>query len=229
MYKAEPVGNAAKNSLSQIWNGPAMQAMRKAHARGEAASFRECRECLYPQPRLPLVAAGFLLDPFQCDVIEVASQLRKVHVGFASATGADLVSITNPTEGISATTAPDGIDVLIYPAYLKRGLTHAHFDINTTDPYVPVFQYVVPIRRQVGFDTDLYYQKGQARTQNVRIPEGYEIDSIVNENPEFVLAVVNDYLRCEYVPAADGFVGGFKVEVILKNGEKEVFTMNVLK
>lgn len=64
MYKAEPIGNVAKASLSQIWNGPAMQAMRRAHARGEAAVFPECRDCRYPQPRLPLVVAGFFLDPF---------------------------------------------------------------------------------------------------------------------------------------------------------------------
>jgi radical SAM protein with 4Fe4S-binding SPASM domain len=64
MYKAGPVGNLREFTLSQIWNNEPMQAMRIAHGRGEAATYPECRQCVYPQPRLPLVIAGFMLDPF---------------------------------------------------------------------------------------------------------------------------------------------------------------------
>jgi radical SAM protein with 4Fe4S-binding SPASM domain len=64
MYKAGPVGNLRKSTMAQLWNNQPMQAMRAAHARGEAAIFPECRDCAYPQPRLPLVVAGFMLDPF---------------------------------------------------------------------------------------------------------------------------------------------------------------------
>jgi radical SAM protein with 4Fe4S-binding SPASM domain len=64
MYNAGPVGNIRENSLGQIWNGERMQAMRKAHACGDLSEVPECRLCNYPRPRLPLIVAGFLLDPF---------------------------------------------------------------------------------------------------------------------------------------------------------------------
>jgi radical SAM protein with 4Fe4S-binding SPASM domain len=65
LYKAGPVGNLTKSTLTQIWNNGAMQSMRAAHARGDAALFTECRDCAYLQPRLPLVIAGFMIDPFR--------------------------------------------------------------------------------------------------------------------------------------------------------------------
>lgn len=64
LYKAGPVGNLTDSTLAQVWNNQPMQAMRAAHARGEAAVYPECSDCAYPQPRLPLIIAGFMLDPF---------------------------------------------------------------------------------------------------------------------------------------------------------------------
>ncbi len=64
LYKAGPVGNLREESLADIWNGEPMQAMRRSHVSGDVSQFRECVECAYLQPRLPLTVAGFLLDPF---------------------------------------------------------------------------------------------------------------------------------------------------------------------
>jgi len=64
MYNAGPVGNIREKSLGDIWNGERMQAMRRAHARGDLSDVPECRLCNYPRPRLPLIVAGFLLNPF---------------------------------------------------------------------------------------------------------------------------------------------------------------------
>jgi len=64
LYKAPPVGNIWRNSLAEIWNNNTMQAMRRAHARGDESPFPECVDCSYSRPRLPLIIGGFLLDPF---------------------------------------------------------------------------------------------------------------------------------------------------------------------
>jgi radical SAM protein with 4Fe4S-binding SPASM domain len=64
LYKAGPVGNIRKDPLAEIWNGEQMQAMRRAHVEGEVSAYPECVDCAYPRPRLPLILAGFLLDPF---------------------------------------------------------------------------------------------------------------------------------------------------------------------
>ncbi len=64
LYKAPPVGNVWKNSLSEIWNNKTMQAMRRAHAKGDESPFPECVDCSYSRPRLPLIIGGFVLDPF---------------------------------------------------------------------------------------------------------------------------------------------------------------------
>lgn len=64
LYKAPPVGNIWKNSLSEIWNNETMQAMRRAHVSGDESPFPECVDCSYSRPRLPLIVGGFLLDPF---------------------------------------------------------------------------------------------------------------------------------------------------------------------
>jgi hypothetical protein len=64
LYKAGPVGDLKSHSLSEIWNGEPMQAMRRSHIAGDVSCFPECVDCAYLQPRLPLTAAGFLVDPF---------------------------------------------------------------------------------------------------------------------------------------------------------------------
>jgi radical SAM protein with 4Fe4S-binding SPASM domain len=64
LFKTAPVGNLKQHSLHEIWNNERMQAMRQAHVSGNITQFPECAGCGYPRPRLPLIMAGFLLDPF---------------------------------------------------------------------------------------------------------------------------------------------------------------------
>jgi radical SAM protein with 4Fe4S-binding SPASM domain len=64
LYKTAPIGNAARESLAQIWNNESMKAMRRAHICGDLSTAPECLSCAYPRPLLPLILAGFLLDPF---------------------------------------------------------------------------------------------------------------------------------------------------------------------
>jgi pyruvate-formate lyase-activating enzyme len=59
-----PVGNLQHESLAAVWNCERMQAIRRAHISKDISSFRECVQCAYPRPILPLVLAGFLLDPY---------------------------------------------------------------------------------------------------------------------------------------------------------------------
>jgi pyruvate-formate lyase-activating enzyme len=59
-----PIGNLLDEPLAGIWNCERMQAMRRAHISKDISSFRECVQCGYPRPMLPLVLAGFLLDPY---------------------------------------------------------------------------------------------------------------------------------------------------------------------
>jgi radical SAM protein with 4Fe4S-binding SPASM domain len=63
LYKAEPVGNVRNNTLAVIWNNERMQAMRQAHLQRDESRFRECVDCAYPRPTLPMIFGGFLLDP----------------------------------------------------------------------------------------------------------------------------------------------------------------------
>jgi radical SAM protein with 4Fe4S-binding SPASM domain len=64
LYKAEPVGNMLRESLAEIWNNERMQTMRRAHIAGDVSGLTECLRCAYPRPLLPLILAGFILDPF---------------------------------------------------------------------------------------------------------------------------------------------------------------------
>ena len=80
LYKAPPVGNIRRNSLSEIWNNKTMQAMRRAHASGDESPFPECVDCSYSRPRLPLIVGGFLLDPFLVGrLMPVAERLAYWH------------------------------------------------------------------------------------------------------------------------------------------------------
>ena len=64
LFKTGPVGNVTKNSLAEIWNCEPMRALRLAHIAGDISGHPECLNCCYPQPRLPLIISGFLLEPF---------------------------------------------------------------------------------------------------------------------------------------------------------------------
>lgn len=80
LYKAPPIGNLKENSLAEIWNGERIQAMRRAHSTGHVSSLPECVDCAYPRPFLPLILAGFLVDPFTVGrLVPIAEKLAFWH------------------------------------------------------------------------------------------------------------------------------------------------------
>lgn len=82
LYKAGPVGSLKEQSLAEIWNGKKMQAMRRSHIDGDISGFRECVDCAYLQPRLPLAVAGFLLDPFAAGKLLPLAERLALWYGF---------------------------------------------------------------------------------------------------------------------------------------------------
>ncbi|HYK88110.1 MAG TPA: radical SAM protein [Acidobacteriota bacterium] len=80
LYKAQPVGNVIETPLMEIWNNERMQSMRRAHLRGDITAFPECVDCAYPRPRLPLILAGFVLEPFSVGkLVPLAEKLAFWH------------------------------------------------------------------------------------------------------------------------------------------------------
>lgn len=80
MYRAPAVGNVRRKPLAEIWNDAPMQAMRRAHASRAASLPLECAVCAYPRPRLPMIMAGFLLDPFTAGkLVPLAEKLAFWH------------------------------------------------------------------------------------------------------------------------------------------------------
>jgi len=62
-WRAEPVGQIREQGLAEIWNGPAMAAMRRAHLAGRSAELAACRTCQAVEPRRLLAAASLLAPP----------------------------------------------------------------------------------------------------------------------------------------------------------------------
>ena len=60
MLDGAPVGNVGRESLNEIWNGEAMQGMRRLHASGRAGEIDICSRCCTTIPH-PLLVAGSLI------------------------------------------------------------------------------------------------------------------------------------------------------------------------
>ncbi len=60
MLGGKTLGRIGESSLSEIWNSPAMQKMRRKHASGRGAEIDICSRCCAPAPH-PLLVAGSLL------------------------------------------------------------------------------------------------------------------------------------------------------------------------
>lgn len=64
-WKSESLGNLNEQSLTQIWNGPKMQALRAAHVDGDIDAYPDCVNCQAPKPRLPLILGSFVAGSLQ--------------------------------------------------------------------------------------------------------------------------------------------------------------------
>jgi radical SAM protein with 4Fe4S-binding SPASM domain len=60
MLDGTPAGNIRSDSLDDIWNSPAMQGMREAHASGRGGDIDVCARCCTTIPH-PLLVAGSLI------------------------------------------------------------------------------------------------------------------------------------------------------------------------
>lgn len=56
------LGNLKDSSLMELWNGQAMQDLRRAHLEGRRKELPLCRDCNMYQPSFPLAAAAFMFD-----------------------------------------------------------------------------------------------------------------------------------------------------------------------
>jgi len=62
-WRHEPVGDVRTSTLAEVWQGPAMAALRRAHAEGRWNDVPACRECQAVEPRRWLVAASLGIPP----------------------------------------------------------------------------------------------------------------------------------------------------------------------
>ncbi|MGA2117361.1 MAG: radical SAM protein [Bryobacteraceae bacterium] len=62
MLDGAPLGNLERDSLVGIWNGQAMEGMRRLHAAGRAGEIDICSRCCTTIPHPALVAGSLLLD-----------------------------------------------------------------------------------------------------------------------------------------------------------------------
>ena len=84
IYPNEPAGNVRKAGLKEIWNAPAMVALREAHIAGDLTRYPACINCTAARPRRAVAAASFLINthtvrkaiPF----FERLAQMRNVSV-----------------------------------------------------------------------------------------------------------------------------------------------------
>ncbi|HET8546673.1 MAG TPA: radical SAM protein [Bryobacteraceae bacterium] len=84
MLDGGPLGNIGNESLDTIWNGPAMQQLRRFHANGRAGEIDMCARCCTTIPHPALVAGSLLLHGRSVrrllPVVERAAYLTKLPV-----------------------------------------------------------------------------------------------------------------------------------------------------
>jgi MoaA/NifB/PqqE/SkfB family radical SAM enzyme len=57
-----PLGDAAKESILEIWNGKPMQDLRKQHVEGKYKEIKLCTHCRPLTAGIPMITAGALID-----------------------------------------------------------------------------------------------------------------------------------------------------------------------
>jgi len=79
-WRGAPVGHIAEASMVEIWNGPEMRALRRAHLAGRAAEeYPSCGECQAVIPHRSLVVGSLLAPPYVARrAIPFAEQVNRV-------------------------------------------------------------------------------------------------------------------------------------------------------
>ena len=63
MFDEEPIGNVRERSIRELWDSREMRALRRAHLRGELSDYPDCVSCFAPNPRYPVIAGSFVVNP----------------------------------------------------------------------------------------------------------------------------------------------------------------------
>ena len=63
MFRNEPGGNVREHSIKELWSSKAMQDLRRAHLDGDLSAYPDCSSCFAPNPRFPVIAGSFLVNP----------------------------------------------------------------------------------------------------------------------------------------------------------------------
>ena len=63
LFEDEPIGNVSEQSIRELWDSEAMQSLRQAHLEGNLSEYPGCRACFAPNPRYPVIAGSFLVNP----------------------------------------------------------------------------------------------------------------------------------------------------------------------
>lgn len=84
MWRGEPLGNANREPVAEIWNNGKMQQLREAHLKGKIDAYRDCVNCHAPKPRLPVILGSFVINGLAVrkwiPILEKLSLLFKVSV-----------------------------------------------------------------------------------------------------------------------------------------------------
>lgn len=62
IYPEDPVGNAKKQTLGQIWNSERMVMLREAHIRRDLRLYPACQDCPAVRPRLAVTVGSFVVN-----------------------------------------------------------------------------------------------------------------------------------------------------------------------
>ena len=63
MFDEKPIGNVMETSIKDLWDSEAMLQLRRAHLKGDLKDHPDCLSCFAPNPRYPVIAGSFLVNP----------------------------------------------------------------------------------------------------------------------------------------------------------------------
>lgn len=63
MFDEEPIGNVREKSIAELWDSREMRYLRQAHLKGELSGYPSCTSCFAPNPRYPVIAGSFIVNP----------------------------------------------------------------------------------------------------------------------------------------------------------------------
>ena len=96
MWRGEPLGNANREPLIQIWNNERMQRIRQAHLDGKIENYNDCVNCWVPKPRMVFILGSFVVNGLA--VRKMIPLLEKLALFSQAPIFEDRVGKGNPTD-----------------------------------------------------------------------------------------------------------------------------------